>query len=387
MLVDDNSRKFAYGFAFVFAAFAAASAFAAGTLPAGYTEIEYIQGPGNARIVTDYTPQPNTDKIEAVVEWPANMLGVSQAIWCSRGNGTQADSWTLFYINDNKSKFRYDYMPNGHAVSLIPDFTPSTETKYTITAEDNTVTYSVNGAVLQTQSTPAYSYTAGSALALFSSHYSGINSNLGNYGKHKLYSFKVWRSGDLIHYFVPCKDANGAATLVDICDDPATLTKSGTFTAGGEGHYYDDTLFVVEDVLAVSGFPGMYGSPSPAYGKRSGLSAGDTVAVSCGAPIATNDEDRVYACAGWTLYDINGDAVSSGTETAFTYVHPTPAEYRCLEWQWTELLTILPIPDQVNETFGPCRPELTVSNTLEGTTWTIGGDLSSPYFDVEYTNN
>ena len=235
-------KKLAYGFVLAFAAMSAAVAFAAGELPSGYTEVEYIQGPGNGRIVTDYTPQPETDKIEAVVEWPANTLNASQAIWCSRGNGTQADSWTLFYINDNK-KFRYDYMPTGHPVSLVPDFTAATGTKYTITAEDNTVTYSANGSVLQTQSTPVYSYTAGSVLALFASHYSGINANLNYYGKHKLYSFKVWRSGDLIHYFVPCKDANNAATMVDICDNPATLTKSGTFTAGQEGHYYDDSVF------------------------------------------------------------------------------------------------------------------------------------------------
>ena len=61
-------RKLACGFVLAFAAFAAASAFAAGSLPSGYTEIEYVQGPGNGRFVTDYTPQPNTDKVEAVVE-------------------------------------------------------------------------------------------------------------------------------------------------------------------------------------------------------------------------------------------------------------------------------------------------------------------------------
>ena len=82
-------RKFAYVF-MVFVAMSAASAFATGDrIPAGYTEIEYIQGDGsNARIVTDYTPNPSTDKIELEVEWPANTLGVNQAIWCARGRGT-----------------------------------------------------------------------------------------------------------------------------------------------------------------------------------------------------------------------------------------------------------------------------------------------------------
>ena len=220
-------RKLARGFVYLVAAFAAANVFAAGTLPPGYTEIEYIQGPGNARIVTDYTPQPNTDKIEAVVECPANTIAanVNQAIWCARGNGLSVDSWTLFILG---TQFRFDYMPSGDAVSLTPDFAISTGTKYTITAEDNTVTYSANGSVLQTQSTPAYSYTAGSVLALFASHHSGINANLGNYGKHKLYSFKVWRSGELIHYFVPCKDANDVVTMYDICDNPATLELAGS---------------------------------------------------------------------------------------------------------------------------------------------------------------
>ena len=46
-------RKLARGFVYLVAAFAAANVFAAGErIPAGYTEIEYIQGPGNARIVT-----------------------------------------------------------------------------------------------------------------------------------------------------------------------------------------------------------------------------------------------------------------------------------------------------------------------------------------------
>ena len=289
-------KKLAYGIVLAFAAMSAAVAFATGErIPAGYTEIEYIQGNGsNARIVTDYTPQPNIDKIEAVVECPANTIAanVNQAIWCARGNGLSVDSWTLFILG---TQFRFDYMPSGNAVSLTPDFPISTGTKYTITAEDNTVTYSANGSVLQTQSTPAYSYTAGSVLALFASHHTGINANVSNYGKHKLYSFKVWRSDGLIHYFVPCKDANNAATLVDICDNPATLTKSGTFTAGQEGHYYDDSLL--------------------------------------------------------------GD------------------------------LTILPIPDQVNETFEPCRPEFVVSNKDTSATYTIGGNIASPLFDVAYINN
>ena len=242
-------KKLAWGIVLSAAvALGAARAYAAGDWPSGYTEIEYIQGNGSARITTNYRPVPSTDKIEAVVEWPANTLGSNQAIWCARGNGLQVDSWTLFNLrNTSTDDFRFDYSPSGAtAVSLTPNFHNYAGTKYTITAEDNTVTFFANGAVLDTKSTPSASFTngkAGSDLQLFASHHTGIDSNLGNYGKYKLYSFKVWRNGEILHYFVPCKTSGGAATLVDICANPATLTKTGTFTAGGEGHYYDDSVF------------------------------------------------------------------------------------------------------------------------------------------------
>jgi len=47
-------RKFAYGFV-VFTAMSAISAFAAGSLPSGYTEVEYIECDGNQYIDTLWT--------------------------------------------------------------------------------------------------------------------------------------------------------------------------------------------------------------------------------------------------------------------------------------------------------------------------------------------
>ena len=262
----------------------------------GYTEVEYIQGNGkDARIVTDYIPNPQTDKIEAVVEWPANAFAnnVNHAIWCARGITTTTDSWTLFALGSaSGTNFRFDYKSTPSA-SLTPAL--ATGTKYTVTAERNVFTWSGGDSYTHTEDT---NFTAaGGPLTLFYSYYDGPNNdkNDSNYGKHRLYSFKVWRSGELIHYFVPCKDSSGAATMVDICNNPATLTKSGTFTAGNDGHYYDDSL----------------------VGK----------------------------------------------------------------------LAIQPIPDQTVNSFDPCRPEFVVSNKLTGAIWTIGGDITSPLFDVEYKNN
>ena len=213
-----------------------------GKLPAGYTEVQYIQGNGeDARIVTSYIPLPQTDKAEAVVEWPSSVgdaLSGNQGVWCARGSTTSTASWTLHMLGNSGGKFRFDY--NSASGNLLEPAL-STDVKYTVTADRNVVSWS--GGNGQTH-TPVIGFTAaGDRMVLFAVYSGGtIDTYPGNYGKHRLYSFKVWRSGELIHYFVPCKDPNGVATMVDICYN-ASLTIDGTFTAGPEGHYYDDKLF------------------------------------------------------------------------------------------------------------------------------------------------
>ena len=94
-------------------------------------------------------------------------------------------------------------------------------------------------------------------------------------------------------------------------------------------------LQVDESTLHVSSsVEGIGSSPSPEFGPVYGLAAGDAVSVTCGYAEVTNSNGSVYSCTGWKLYDENNAVVSSGTESAFVYVHPTPAAYRKLEWQW-----------------------------------------------------
>ena len=232
-------KKLAFGFVLSAAvALCAASAWAAGTLPAGYTEVQYIQGNSAKYIKTNYTPNPTTDKAEVVVEWPdsSSIIG-NQAIWCARNNGN-VTTWTHFLFS---SKIRFDYNTTT-GTQLNPEVVAGT--RYTNTVDRNVITWSGSNDSQTHTADPNFT-AAGGPVQLFASYTGSIGNGLGNYGKHKLYSFKVWRSGELIHYFVPCKDANDVVTMYDICDNPATLelAGSGNFTAGPEGHYYDDTLF------------------------------------------------------------------------------------------------------------------------------------------------
>ncbi|MBQ6926609.1 MAG: hypothetical protein IJQ73_18395 [Kiritimatiellae bacterium] len=112
------------------------------------------------------------------------------------------------------------------------------------------------------------------------------------------------------------------------------------------------------DGLDVVGTPGEYGGPTPAYGRVGHLSADAVLSVSCPA-VCTNQNATLRAfCTGWKLYDAEGDVVSNGAENAFTYVHPSPATYRRLEWQWrTERLRyVVKIGD-----VPPCYTNISVS--------------------------
>ena len=102
-------------------------------------------------------------------------------------------------------------------------------------------------------------------------------------------------------------------------------------------HAIDQLRFMLDrnSVLMVSTKPALMGSPDPSFGLVEGLSAGDAREVSCGAAVFTNAAGTAeFSCTGWKLYNFDDNVVSNGSDTSFTYTHPTPAEFRRLEWQW-----------------------------------------------------
>lgn len=102
--------------------------------------------------------------------------------------------------------------------------------------------------------------------------------------------------------------------------------------------------------LIISCNPTLMGNPSPGRGLVSGFLPGQTLEVSCGQTIVTNSEGNAeYRCVGWKLYDENDNVVSNGQESTFTYVHPTPAAYRKLEWQWEKHRNISNFSDYIQD--------------------------------------
>ena len=71
-----------------------------------------------------------------------------------------------------------------------------------------------------------------------------------------------------------------------------------------------------------------------------GLVAGESVTMSAPSGEVTVADGFKATCTGWKLYDAAGSVVDSGSGTSFTYVHPTPAAYRRLEWQFSTAIRV-----------------------------------------------
>ncbi len=125
--------------------------------------------------------------------------------------------------------------------------------------------------------------------------------------------------------------------------DEGTGTKVKDTISGTQYPKTDGTLNWVEDptlhrlgvgTLKITGHPAEYGSPSPPYGATNNLAEGASFQVSAPEAWTNATADLRAVCAGWKLYDINDNLTNSGNVASFTYVHPTPAALRRLEWQW-----------------------------------------------------
>ena len=103
-------------------------------------------------------------------------------------------------------------------------------------------------------------------------------------------------------------------------------------------HYNARTGRIVPDdpdkELVIGGTPFEIGESSPAYGTLLDIEAQESVPCATHAVWTNETGDVAAPCTGWKLYDKDGNVVSNGTGHALAYVHPDPAAYRRLEWQW-----------------------------------------------------
>ena len=207
------------------AAGAAFTAFADG-LPAGYTQLPYIQANGNCQIQTGIVPN-STDKVE--LSWRPTVVSGNQGLWCSRDSSAK-NSFTAFMIANKVRLDRVDTSVTCAGALLAC-------TNYTIVADYATLAGVVTNDISHTELTsgtmPSGDYTPTAELCLFASCQGTPTTSYGNAGSWACYSFKLSDSaGNLRLNLVPAKrDADGELGLYDLVRSTfLTNCNSGAFT-------------------------------------------------------------------------------------------------------------------------------------------------------------
>ena len=220
---------------FLISFFAAHCASAA--LPDGYVELRAIQGDvAGAYIATGYIPKPNIDRVEAKFRIDVR-TDANSTLFCSRIVTTTAiNAWTVF-SNLKTFGMRFDYLNNQD--NFKTGFTNRQMVELSVSS--NVVTFA-DGSTLVSGNPYDPDFTeAGSQMFLFGSN-QDASTAVSNWGKDILYSFKVYRSGELIHDYVPAKrSSDGKIGLYDVVDDVFFTNASpyGSFKA-----YYNHPFYL-----------------------------------------------------------------------------------------------------------------------------------------------
>ncbi len=205
----------------------------AATLPAGYTELEYLESTGTQYIDTRI---PSNSNMQTEVSF--SPTGWEGAVFGNYSDDNLVQNSNTLYISPQALGYLYttDYgavLDGNHNRTKIGDI--SLDTVYNVTIDwknrrgifDNTVIPFVSQEVWQgTTNQVLFARTTGTA------------GTVGYYGKLKLYYAKLWDNGTLVRDFVPVRrDSDGVLGMYDLANsnpETAFYTNAGTgeFIAG-----------------------------------------------------------------------------------------------------------------------------------------------------------
>lgn len=184
-----------------------------GRLPAGYTEVEYIESSGMQYINTGFKPNNNTRTL-ARAQFTAT---TQQALFGAR---TAAGSKNYTFLINSSGQFRSDYNTSQ----------TQTWSADLLTLRD----YDKDGETTTVDGT-AQSYTNATFQCDYTMALLALNSagTVQWYASARLYSCQIYDDGTLVRDFVPCTNADGTAGLYDLAGAQFYANAgSGTFTVG-----------------------------------------------------------------------------------------------------------------------------------------------------------
>ena len=210
----------------------------AATAKPAFTPVDWIRGADlNFFFETDYVPNPTTDRIVAEMMFPAADTANHRGVWCARdvdGTNTKDGRYTFLYASNDGLSFQFGNTSSG-IKSLVAVKNISASMRYQLTADQNVASVYTNGVLAGRYSYAANpSFTAaGGPLCILANYARPTDPIRVCAADARLYSFRIYRNGVLIHNLQPALDANGVATLVDTCAaEPMALVRHGSFTYG-----------------------------------------------------------------------------------------------------------------------------------------------------------
>lgn len=185
-------------------------------LPAGYTELEYIESTGTQYIDTCFKPNQDTRVVADI-----QMVGTPvNAFFFGGRTSTTSNIFCFLWLESNKV-FRTDYNNKQKSVSGVYNDRVFVDFNKNIVEMNGTVIEHTYGTFQSTGN-----------LFIFAASTSGTMSSPAS---ARLYSFKMYDNGTLIRDFVPCTNTSGTVGLYDMVNGIFYGNAgTGVFTAGVE---------------------------------------------------------------------------------------------------------------------------------------------------------
>lgn len=206
-------------------------------VPAGYTEVEWIQSSGTQYIDTNFKPDSETT--------------VNIAFQTSSAPDNLNDTLPVYgtATDYNSSAFEFWTLSGGFATYGSQDYKSNlgitTGKKHTVSQAKNVLTVDGTSYTFTKQT-----FTAPYSLLLFATHRSGGIKICASAANLKIYSCEIYNNGTLVRNFIPAKNSGGTIGLYDTVNG-AFYTNAGTgaFTAGAEIGKIEDREWQEGDVL------------------------------------------------------------------------------------------------------------------------------------------
>lgn len=296
-------------------------------LPYDY-EIEYLQGDGTAYIDLGFK-LTGAYSLDVVLD-PERITSGTTCIIGARNTGKSAYIDLMMESGVLKLDYCKSDRTTYHATYNLKD-EPSSDWIYElkISAERRALYH--DGQCLAENSTMSVTnFTTGQNCQIYTMGYAAAS-----WAKYtgKIYSVKITNeaTGALEYDLIPVRKGNAGYLYNKVTGALfGNVAGAGAFVLGPTKPW--------PDTLIVTGEPGEYGAPDPAYGWYEELQPGEVRTLKAPA-VWTNDAQTVFAtCTGYKVYTndvlyVQGSFSGDG-EHSFDYVHPMESVVATVAWQF-----------------------------------------------------